>query len=439
MRQDMIGIFAKVIPGQAAALAQAVDALRPDVVITEIGFGGAVPLALTRPRGERPPVLGLSSVPLTMASVDTAPFGLGLPPMPGALGRLRNRLLTALLTRVVLRDVEAALEEALRASGVDGAHPRFLDNAAALDGVFQLSTRSMEYPRRELGEKVEFVGPLPPAPRDDIALPAWWSELGGAGPIVHVTQGTIDNHDLTRLVVPTIRALADLPVTVVASTGGKDVAEVHAAFPGGLPANARVGEFLPYDELLPRTAVVVTNGGFAGVQQALRHGVPLVVAGSTEDKPEVAARVAWTEAGVNLRSGRPRDGRIRSAVLHVLESPALTARAQEIRDEIAAVGDPVDRIARASTSSWCAPARSSARPASSGPDETTDAAGRAPAASVVFAQENWFIVLFLPPALRAASPAKYSLWLSPMSLPAMFWCLTVAMPSRISRRCTPRT
>jgi len=54
MRQDMIGIFAKVIPGQAAALAQAVDALRPDVVITEIGFGGAVPLALTRPRGERP-------------------------------------------------------------------------------------------------------------------------------------------------------------------------------------------------------------------------------------------------------------------------------------------------------------------------------------------------------------------------------------------------
>lgn len=54
-------------------------------------------------------------------------------------------------------------------------------------------------------------------------------------------------------------------------------------------------------------------------------------------------------------------------------------------------------------------------------------------------QPNWFIVLSLPPALRAASPAKYSLWLSPMSLPAMFWCLTVAMPSRISRRCTPFT
>ena len=28
--------------------------------------------------------------------------------------------------------------------------------------------------------------------------------------------------------------------------------------------------FLPYDELLPRTAVYVTNGGYGGVQYALR-------------------------------------------------------------------------------------------------------------------------------------------------------------------------
>lgn len=52
---------------------------------------------------------------------------------------------------------------------------------------------------------------------------------------------------------------------------------------------------------------------------------------------------------------------------------------------------------------------------------------------------NWFIVLWTPPAFSAASPAKYSLWSSPMSLPDMFWCFTQAMPSRISRRCTPLT
>ena len=34
--------------------------------------------------------------------------------------------------------------------------------------------------------------------------------------------------------------------------------------------------------------------------------------------------------------------------------------------------------------------------------------------------ENWLEVLLAPPALRAFSPAKYSLWSSPMSEPDMF-------------------
>lgn len=158
MRHDLIGMFARVVPGQSRALAAA----HYDAVIADIGFGGAVPVLLTR--AERPPMFGLSPVPLTMASVDTAPFGLGLPPLPGPIGQLRNRFLTWLLTGVVLRDVEAALDAALRECGVTGAHPRFLDTAAAFDAVFQLATEGMEYPRRELGERVEFVGPMAAAP-----------------------------------------------------------------------------------------------------------------------------------------------------------------------------------------------------------------------------------------------------------------------------------
>jgi len=53
--------------------------------------------------------------------------------------------------------------------------------------------------------------------------------------------------------------------------------------------------------------------------------------------------------------------------------------------------------------------------------------------------QNWFIVLCWPAAFSAASPLKYSLWSSPRSEPDMFWCLTQAMPWRISLRCTPAT
>jgi UDP:flavonoid glycosyltransferase YjiC (YdhE family) len=41
---------------------------------------------------------------------------------------------------------------------------------------------------------------------------------------------------------------------------------------------------------------MVTNGGYGGVQMALAHAVPLVVAGAKEDKPEVAGRVGGPAA-----------------------------------------------------------------------------------------------------------------------------------------------
>jgi hypothetical protein len=58
---------------------------------------------------------------------------------------------------------------------------------------------------------------------------------------------------------------------------------------------------------------------------------------------------------------------------------------------------------------------------------------------VRYSAANWLMVLLAPPAFRAASPAKYSLWSSPMSEPDMFWCFTVAMPWRISWRWMLRT
>ena len=63
----------------------------------------------------------------------------------------------------------------------------------------------------------------PPAPSDGFRLPPWWSELDGDRPVVHVTQGTIDNADLGRLVEPTIEALGGEDVIVVATTGGRDI------------------------------------------------------------------------------------------------------------------------------------------------------------------------------------------------------------------------
>jgi UDP:flavonoid glycosyltransferase YjiC (YdhE family) len=120
-------------------------------------------------------------------------------------------------------------------------------------------------------------------------------------------------------------------VLVVVATGGRALDTLPP-----LPSNARAAEFLPYAELLTRTAVYVTNGGYGGVQYALRYGVPIVATGGKEDKPEVGARVAWSGVGLRIRSERPRPAALRTAVLDVLNEPCYREASQRMATKLAA-------------------------------------------------------------------------------------------------------
>lgn len=147
---------------------------------------------------------------------------------------------------------------------------------------------------------------------------------------MHVTQGTVANADPGLLIRPTLQGLADRDVLVVISTGGRDVAAL-----GELPGNARAASYLPYDKLFDKLDVLVSNGGYGTVQYALAHGVPLVVAGQTEDKIEVTARVGWSGAGINLRTSAAEASAIARAVDRVLSDPGYRARAERIGQDIA--------------------------------------------------------------------------------------------------------
>ena len=104
-----------------------------------------------------------------------------------------------------------------------------------------------------------FAGPILPPAHASGPLPEWWQDLDGRT-VVHVTQGTIDNQDFSTLIGPTLLALADEDVLTVATTGGRPIGSI----PGPRPDNARIAEFIPYDLLLPRVDVMVTNGGYGG-------------------------------------------------------------------------------------------------------------------------------------------------------------------------------
>lgn len=322
----------------AAAHLAAVDALireRPvDTVLSEALFLGSLPL-LMRPRAERPAVLALGIVPLGLRSRDTAPFALGIPPMPGPLGRARNAALTWSTDRLVFADLQRSAERVVReTTGATLTEP-VMNYPALADAVVQFTVPAFEYPRSDLVTPVHFVGPVSlggASSEPDAALPDWWDELDEPRPVVHVTQGTVANADLEDLVLPTLRALADRDVLVVASTGGREVPAAK------LPANARVAPYLPYDRLFPKLAAFVTNGGYGGVHFALAHGVPILATGDTEDKAEVSARVAWSGAGLRLRPRRGRIGEraVGRAVQRLLTEPAFRAHASRIGVDVQA-------------------------------------------------------------------------------------------------------
>jgi UDP:flavonoid glycosyltransferase YjiC (YdhE family) len=213
-----------------------------------------------------------------------------------------------------------------------------LDWPRHADAIAQFTVPRFEYPRADAPPTLHFVGPLS-ATGSQAPRPPWWADLDGSAPVVHVTQGTVANLDYRQIIAPTLEAHADDDVLVVVSTGGRPLDTLPP-----LPANARVAEYLPYDELLPKTAVYVTNGGYGGVQYALRYGVPIVTSGGKEDKPEVAARVAWAGAGRRVRSETPSPAAVGAAVRSVLQEPGYRTKARAIAAEMASSGG-VTRLA----------------------------------------------------------------------------------------------
>jgi UDP:flavonoid glycosyltransferase YjiC (YdhE family) len=253
---------------------------------------------------------------------------MGLPPAR-FLNHQRNRLL-AKVNRRVLRQAFQAIDDLHTEVHGCSWPTTLMDWGRHADALVQFSVPSFEYPRSDTPSTLHFVGPLP-GTGSQAPLPAWWSDLDGSRPVVHVTQGTFANIDYDQVIAPTLRALADEDVLVVVSTGNRPLDTLPP-----LPANARASTYLPYDELLPRTSVYVTNGGYGGVQYALRYGVPIVATGGKEDKPEVGARVAWAGVGRRIRSDHPSPRAVRREILAVLNGPRYREASQRVAAEMAA-------------------------------------------------------------------------------------------------------
>jgi MGT family glycosyltransferase len=276
----------------------AIDDARPDLLVVDFGSWGA--LAAAEAWGG--PWASWCPYPLPLPSRDAPPFGPGLSPARGRLGRLRDAALRPVMFGALERIVRPRVNEIRAAVGVPpigGADELF----GAIPLLLYTTAEPFEYPRSDWPENVRLVGPCDWDPPAD---PPQWLDAVDA-PIVLVTTSS-EFQDDGRLVRCALEALADEPVHVVATLPAADPAGFAA------PANARVLTFAPHGLILDHAACAVTHGGMGATQKALARGVPVCAVPFGRDQFEVARRVEVAGAGTRVPARRLSPARLRAAV-----------------------------------------------------------------------------------------------------------------------------
>jgi UDP:flavonoid glycosyltransferase YjiC (YdhE family) len=337
---DMEQSILNYIPGQHGAQQTALEFLhyerpgRPIVVLYEVTYLGILPTLLDAPDIKPTASIGIGIGPIALSSVDTSPFGFGLPPESSLEGRIRNSEMNQ-VAQDAFDTSRVRCEEILRELGVTKASPMFLDAIYLLPSRFmQMCIPSVEYPRSDAPSTIHFAGRVPSRVRDpSVKLPNWWQEIveNKTKKIVAVSQRST-NDDISKLIIPAMNGLKDYRGIIVIV----DLGHIRATIPNHIiiPNNVRVLDFIPFDLLLPHCAIFIMNGDYDAFLSSIANGVPLVIGGATEGRCEVAARAAWAGVGVNLETENPSAEEVAAGVKRVIENDGYKARSRLLQEEM---------------------------------------------------------------------------------------------------------
>ncbi|HEX5309396.1 MAG TPA: nucleotide disphospho-sugar-binding domain-containing protein [Solirubrobacteraceae bacterium] len=319
--------FAARAKYETTDLKDAIERHRPDALLVDVNCWGAATVA----EASGLPWAMFSPYLLMARSREAPPFGLGLAPMKGPLGRARDTLLGGLRETAVDRTVLPVVNR-LRAEHRLPPLRRFGELAERPRQMLAMTAEGFEYPRSGWAANVRFVGPLdwsPPQPR-----PEWLADL--ADPLALVTCSTEHQRD-RALLATALHALPAAGIGVLGTSAAHD----PSAF--DVPSGSRVARFLSHDAVLDRAACVVCHGGMGITQKALAAGVPVVVVPFGRDQLDTARRVEWAKAGVRLPAGKLTAPRLAAAVRQALD----------LRDGAQRVAELFARAGGASAASDC--------------------------------------------------------------------------------------
>lgn len=288
------------------------------------------------------PVLSIGIAPLLESSKDLAPYGLGLHPARSWTGKLRQSALRWIADNILFRKSINVMYDVFEEYNITHNGENFFDMGVKKASLFlQSGTPGFEYNRSDLSEHIRFIGALLPYSGERKDEPWFDSRLNKYDRVILVTQGTVER-DVTKIIVPVLKAFRDSNYLVVATTGGNGTRLLREQYKAD---NIIIEDFIPFSDIMPYADVYVTNGGYGGVMLGIEHKLPLVVAGIHEGKNEINARIGYFRLGIDLRNERPTPEQMRHAIEKVITDGEYRRNVQALAREFKSY-DPLELTER---------------------------------------------------------------------------------------------
>ena len=310
--------FARRAEYEVPDLTNAIRDVRPDVLIVDPNCWGASAVA----EASGLPWLSFWAFLPYLRSQGVPPYGPGLRPLPGPVGRLRDALLRRKFT--ACDSMVGSLNIIRTQLGIPPL--KSADDYARRPPLVLVATaQPFDYPHPDWDDSIHLIGACSydPAPS---TVPARLAQI--VRPIVLVSTSS-ENQGDSELARVALSALAEEPVHVVATFPAGVPPEITA------PTNATVCEFLPHSLVLDRAACAITHGGMGVTQKALVLGVPVCVVPYGRDQFEVARRVEMAKCGTRLLPKDLTAPRLRDKVFQAM---AMTDGARRVAAGYVATG-----------------------------------------------------------------------------------------------------
>jgi UDP:flavonoid glycosyltransferase YjiC (YdhE family) len=308
---------------------QEIDASFPfDALFCDAGFYA---MKLIKEKlGKRVCAFGVA--PSLETSKDVPPNFAGLKPAKTAVGKLIHQGMRAMMERMVMSELNATYNGMLASHGVAPIEGSLFDvSYRSPDVLFQSGVPGFAYPRRDPNPKVKFVGALLPYKAAMTRAFSQPEKLDKYKRVILISQGTVDNKDPGKLIVPALEALKDTGALLIVTTGYSKTEELRKSYPQD---NIIIEDFVDFDFILDHTDLFICNGGYGSILLGLSKGIPVLTAGIREGKNDINAHVDYFGVGIDLRTESPKPGDIRRAAERILSEPRWKQNVARLRDEL---------------------------------------------------------------------------------------------------------